>query len=57
MPQDVCIAGMAQKRSIYTIFGPRIARTEGPFFIPCQLLISPQAGYLPSRIVLWGPSS
>ena len=57
MSQDLCIVGMAQKRSVCTIFGPRIARTKGPFSVPCQFMISPQARYLPSRIVLWGPSS
>ena len=57
MPQDVCIAGMVQKRSICTIFGPRIARIEELSSVPCQLLISPRVGYSPSRIVPKGPSS
>ena len=57
MPQDVCRAGMAQKMSVYTIFSPRIARTEEFSPVLYQLLIFLQAGYLPSRIVLFGPSS
>ena len=57
MPQDVCRAGMAQKMSVYTIFGPQIAKTKEVSSVLYQLLISPRAGYLPSRIVLWGPFS
>ena len=57
MPQDICIASMAQKKSAYTIFEPQTARTEEPFYVLYQLMTSPQVGYPPSRIVLWGPSS
>ena len=60
MPQDVCIGGMAlEKERLYNFWSsvPRIARTEEPFSVACQLLISPQAGYPPSRIVPWGPSN
>ena len=28
MLQDVCIIGMASRKIVYTISGPRIARTE-----------------------------
>ena len=57
MPRDVCIVDIAQKRSVCTIFGPWIAKTEMLVSEPCQLLISSQVGYPLSRIALWGPSS
>ena len=43
LPRGVRIVNMAQKMSVYTIFGPRTAKIEEPFFVPCQLLISPRA--------------
>ena len=52
MPQDECKVDTAQKRSVCTIFGPRIARNEVPFFILCQLLTYPLAKCPLSRIVL-----
>ena len=48
LSRGVCIAGMAQKRSVYITFGPRTARIEEPFYVPCPLLISPQARCHPS---------
>ena len=57
MSRGVCIAGMTRKISICIIFGPWIARTKEPFYVPCHLLISPRVGYPFSRIVPWGPSS
>ena len=57
MPQGVCRVDMAQKRSACTTSGPRLARTEEPFSVSCQPLISTRVGYPPSRIVPQGPSS
>ena len=57
MPQVVCRVDMAQKRSACIISSPQIIRTDEPFSISCQPLISPRAGYPPSRIVPRGPSN
>ena len=32
---------MAQRRSVYTVFGPRIARTREPSYVSFQLQICP----------------
>ena len=43
MSRGVCRVDMAKKMSVYTISSPRIARTEVPFSVSCQLPISPLA--------------
>ena len=53
MPQDVCIASMAQKKSACITFGPRTAKTEEPFFAPCQPLTSPWSIQLGPTIIWW----
>ena len=47
MPQGVCIANMAQKKSVCTTFNSRTTKIEEPFSAFCQPRISPRVGYPP----------
>ena len=47
MPQGVCTASTALKKSAYTTFGPRTAKTEEPFSVPCQPQTYPWVRCLP----------
>ena len=45
IPRGVHKADMVKKKNICATFCPRTAKTEEPFFLLPQLLISPQAIY------------
>ena len=57
MLQGVCIVGMAPRKIIYTISGPRIAKTEEPSDVSFRLLICLLVNRLYEGMDWWGPSS